>query len=158
MRAAFLLESSDKPAPGAPRVGPSTADSDEATHQATMDLARADSGATTDIGSEVQPRTNKTPSGAFNALAAAGNAGPADYELLGELGRGGMGVVTRPVHRRLNRLVALKMIRGAYVDEVQIVRFKIEAEAVATLRHPNILQIYDIGEYSGSPYRGTRAA
>ena len=94
----------------------------------------------------------KTPSGAFNALASPGNAGPADYELLGELGRGGMGVVYKARHRRLNRLVAFKMIRGAYVDEVQLARFKIEAEAVATLRHPNILLIYDIGEFSGSPY------
>ena len=59
---------------------------------------------------------------------------------------------TRPGIAGLNRLVALKMIRGAYADEVQVARFRIEAEAVATLRHPNILQIYDIGEYNGSPY------
>ena len=44
------------------------------------------------------------------------------------------------------------MIRGAYADEIQVARFKIEAEAVAALRHPNILQIYDIGEHNGSPY------
>jgi serine/threonine protein kinase/tetratricopeptide (TPR) repeat protein len=81
-----------------------------------------------------------------------GRNGPRDYEILGELGRGGMGVVYKARHRRLNRLVALKMIRGAYADEIQITRFKIEAEAVATLRHPNILQIYDIGESDGSPY------
>jgi tetratricopeptide (TPR) repeat protein len=63
-----------------------------------------------------------------------------------------MGVVYKARDRRLNRLVALKMIRGAYVDEIQIARFKIEAEAVASLRHPNILQIYDIGEHNGYPY------
>ena len=63
-----------------------------------------------------------------------------------------MGIVYKARHRRLNRLVALKMIRGAYADEIQIARFKIEAEAVASLRHPNILQIYDIGEHNGSPY------
>jgi tetratricopeptide (TPR) repeat protein/tRNA A-37 threonylcarbamoyl transferase component Bud32 len=81
-----------------------------------------------------------------------GKNGPVDYEILGELGRGGMGVVYKARHRRLNRLVALKMIRGAYADEIQIARFKIEAEAVAALRHPNILQIYDIGESEGSPF------
>ena len=77
---------------------------------------------------------------------------PPDYEICGELGRGGMGIVYKARHRRLNRLVALKMIRGAHADEIQVTRFKIEAEAVAALRHPNILQIYDIGEHNGSPY------
>jgi len=105
-----------------------------------------------DIGSGVQPPTARTLPDAFGAAGPAGKNGPAEYELLGELGRGGMGVVYKARHRRLNRLVALKMIRGAYVDEIQITRFRIEAEAVATLRHPNILQIYDIGEFSGSPY------
>ena len=60
---------------------------------------------------------------------------------------------TRRRHRRLNRLVALKMIRGGmHADDIQITRFKIEAEAVAALHHPNILQIYDIGESDGLPY------
>ena len=64
-----------------------------------------------------------------------------------------MGIVYKARHRRLNRLVALKMIRGGvHADEIQIARFKIEAEAVAALRHPNILQIYDIGESDGLPY------
>jgi serine/threonine protein kinase/predicted Zn-dependent protease len=90
---------------------------------------------------------------AFRTTAATGaKIEPPDYEILGELGRGGMGIVHKARHRGLNRLVALKMIRGAYADEIQIARFKIEAEAVAALRHPNILQIYDIGEFNGSPY------
>jgi serine/threonine protein kinase/Tfp pilus assembly protein PilF len=88
----------------------------------------------------------------FIAPKVGGKDEPADYEILGELGRGGMGIVYKARHRRLNRLVALKMIRGAYADEIQLARFKIEAEALATLRHPNILQIYDIGEFNGSPY------
>jgi tetratricopeptide (TPR) repeat protein len=46
----------------------------------------------------------------------------------------------------------MKMIRGAYADEIQVARFMIEAHAVASLRHPNILQIYDIGEHKGAPY------
>ncbi len=90
--------------------------------------------------------------GFLTAAVAGGKNEPPDYEILGELGRGGMGIVHKARHRGLNRLVALKMIRGAYADEIQIARFKIEAEALAALRHPNILQIYDIGEFNGSPY------
>jgi tetratricopeptide (TPR) repeat protein len=83
----------------------------------------------------------------------AAKRGPADYEILDVLGRGGMGVVYKALHRRLNRLVALKMIRGGvHADDIQVTRFRIEAEAVAALRHPNILQIYDIGESDGLPY------
>ena len=82
-----------------------------------------------------------------------GKHGPEDYEILGELGRGGMGIVYKARHRSLNRLVALKMIRGGvHADDIQVTRFRIEAEAVAALRHPNIVQIYDIGEADGLPY------
>ena len=64
-----------------------------------------------------------------------------------------MGIVYKALHRSLNRLVALKMIRGGvHADDIQVTRFRIEAEAVAALRHPNILQIYDIGEADGLPY------
>jgi eukaryotic-like serine/threonine-protein kinase len=104
---------------------------------------------TTDSGGEPRPSPQKTVP---DARAAGAPIEPPDYEFCGELGRGGMGVVYKARHRRLNRFVALKMIRGAYADEIQIARFKIEAEAVASLRHPNILQIYDIGEHNGYPY------
>jgi tetratricopeptide (TPR) repeat protein len=75
------------------------------------------------------------------------------YDIQAELGRGGMGVVYQARHRRLNRIVALKMIGdGRHASPEIRERFLIEAEAVARLRHLNIVQIYDIGEADGHPY------
>ncbi len=75
------------------------------------------------------------------------------YVVLGEVGRGGMGVVYKARHLALNRLVALKMILHAeYADADQIERFRTEAEAVARIQHPHIVQVYDIGEHKGVLY------
>ena len=75
------------------------------------------------------------------------------YEILGVLGRGGMGVVYQAQQVRLKRLVALKMIRaGGQADEAELARFRLEAEAVARLQHPNIVQIYDVGDHAGQPF------
>jgi serine/threonine protein kinase/tetratricopeptide (TPR) repeat protein len=72
------------------------------------------------------------------------------YEVLAELGRGGMGVVYKARQLALKRLVALKMIRNASPNS--IARFEIEAEAVARLTHPNIVQIHQVGVFDGQPF------
>src|SRR5262245_38173067 len=75
------------------------------------------------------------------------------YEVESILGRGGMGVVYRARHLRLGRLVALKMtLAGAYAFPDERERFGREAEAVAALRHPNLVQIFDAGDWAGRPY------
>jgi WD40 repeat protein len=75
------------------------------------------------------------------------------YEILGELGRGGMGIVYRARDTRLNRVVALKMIRAeALAKADETARFRAEAEAVARFQHPNLVQIFEVGECGGRPF------
>ncbi len=75
------------------------------------------------------------------------------YEIVGLLGQGGMGIVYKAIQKDLRRVVALKMLlagRGAGTE--MMARFRREAEAVATLQHPNIVQIYQIGRHEGLPF------
>jgi serine/threonine protein kinase/tetratricopeptide (TPR) repeat protein len=101
------------------------------------------------------PPPGQTPAGRPSVASATAPDVPRvpGYEILGELGRGGMGVVYKALQVKLKRLVALKMIlAGEHAGAHQVARFRTEAQAVARLQHPNIVQIYEIGEERGLAY------
>jgi serine/threonine-protein kinase len=108
------------------------------------------------LGEKVLLPTRGQSTTGGGSAAARGAADPervGDYEILGELGRGGMGVVYQARQARLQRLVAVKMIlAGVHAEPASRARFRREAVAVARLQHPHIVQVHEVGEHDGQPF------
>lgn len=117
----------------------------------TVDLNSAalvdTSGATTDFGGDAGA-SKPAPGPARRRGESVGN-----YDIVSELGRGGMGVVYKAQDRRLGRPVALKVIlAGGHAGASERSRFQVEVEAAARLQHANIAQVYEVGEENGQPF------
>ncbi|HEV3263603.1 MAG TPA: protein kinase, partial [Gemmataceae bacterium] len=108
------------------------------------------------LGRRTEPAPDVPPLAAPRSEGAAPQSAlPAvpGYEILGELGRGGMAVVYQARQLQPNRIVALKMIRAIeHAGPTERLRFQIETEAVARLQHPHIVQLYEAGEVRGQPF------
>jgi WD40 repeat protein/serine/threonine protein kinase len=94
------------------------------------------------------PRSTSGPSGPELPLPRQ----VGEYDILAEVGRGGMGVVYKARHRGLQRLTALKMVlAGKFASSTEELRFRLEAELAARVQHPNIVQVYESGTHEGRP-------
>jgi eukaryotic-like serine/threonine-protein kinase len=141
---------SESPLRASPDQAPARA---ELTPRPDTDVNRDDA----TIDSPLAPgRIDPDATVAHPADKPAGSSIPdcvAGYQIIGLLGRGGMGVVYKARQAGLKRLVALKMIlAGDHSGEEDRARFRTEAETVARIQHPNIIQIYEVGEERGRPF------
>lgn len=120
------------------------------------DAALADlAGASTNANSPPLTFSLSRPASAVPAVSASGSLPRSfgDYELIEEIARGGMGVVYRAQQKRLNRIVALKLIVGGpLASAAAMQRFHAEARTAAALQHPNIVAIHEVGEHEGQPF------
>jgi serine/threonine-protein kinase len=117
--------------------------------EAQVDAMFPPSGLTSAVGRKVA----KATSGATAGLTAAKLPNIPGYDVESVLGRGGMGVVYKARQLKLSRPVALKMIIGGrFASPSDLGRFMHEAQAVASLRHPHIVQVFDVGDLEGLPY------
>ncbi len=103
------------------------------------------------------PTLTDSSAGAANTMSSMqttdGRVRIGNYQILQEIGRGGMGVVYRARQASLSRIVALKMIlAGEHAGLLERARLRIEAQAAAQLMHPNVVQIFEIGEHEGLPF------
>jgi WD40 repeat protein/tRNA A-37 threonylcarbamoyl transferase component Bud32 len=131
-----------------PDAGPSTGPLPR-----TVEHVSADSSQKTTPHEPEETRPTRPVPVAAHSAAVAPAAAVAGYEILGELGRGGMGVVYRARDVKLNRVVALKMtLRTGSADRREVIRFLAEAEAVAAVRHQHVVQVYEYGEDAGVPF------
>lgn len=127
-------------------TGTTFPDPSDSRQDVTIASVSPQSGATTDFGAE--PASKPAPEPARTRGESVGH-----YDILAELGRGGMGVVYKAQDQKLGRLVALKVIlAGGHAGAAERLRFQVEVEAAARLQHPNIAQVYEVGEENGQPY------
>lgn len=129
---------------------PSLNESDQARVQSLEEFLFADSS----LHAETMPQLEGVPtpklSGRSDVPTTLTVPG---YEILERIGRGGMGVVFKARHLGLDRPVALKLnLSGAFAGDMERARFQAEARLAASLSHPNVVQIYEIGEYEGRPF------